>query len=102
MATDKRGVTEFPHIFKLTSVANWIEVQLPSQCNSVTVYCHNHDTYIGFNGCTDNGAVDDAVRFDVDQNVIHNVPLGRGNSRHSSIFISASAVGSSIKIMLIE
>ena len=102
MAIDKRGVTSFPHVFKLTSIANWTEVQLPSQCNSVTVYCHNHDTYIGFNDCTDNTAVNDNVRFDVDQNVIHNVPLGRGNSRHSSIFISASSVGSSVKVMLIE
>ena len=102
MATDKRGITAFPHVFKLTSTANWIEVQLPSQCNQVTVYCHNHDVYVGFNDCTDGGAVNDNVRFDIDQNVLHTVKLGRGNSRHTSIFISASAVGSSVKIMLIE
>lgn len=102
MATDKRGVQEFPHVFKQVSTANWIEIQLPSQCNEVVVYCHSHDVYIGFNGCTDGGTVNDDVRFDVDQNVIHTVKLGRGNSRASSIFISASTAGSSVKIMLIE
>lgn len=102
MATDKRGVSSFPHIFKLTTIENWTQIQLPSQCNSVTVYCHDHDVYMGFNDCEDNTAVNDDVRFDIDQNTIYNVTLGRGNSRNDSIFLSASSTGSSVKVMLLE
>tara|TARA_R100001594_G_scaffold20253_1_gene39135 strand:+ start:223 stop:396 length:174 start_codon:yes stop_codon:yes gene_type:complete len=57
---------------------------------------------MGFNDCEDNTAVNDDVRFDIDQNTIYNVTLGRGNSRNDSIFLSASSTGSSVKVMLLE
>ena len=40
MATDKRGVTEFPHVFKLTSIANWTEVRYSTKLEIYTIWCN--------------------------------------------------------------
>ena len=103
MATDKRGVSEFPHVFEqATTNAVWVEVQLPSQCNQVCIISRVHPAHIGFNDCTDGGAVSDAVSFDVPKDEIFTVKLGRGNSRNSSIFFSTDGGDTTIKVILIE
>ena len=74
MATDKRGVTEFPHVFEqATTNGDWVEVLLPSQCNEVSIISLVHPAHIGFNGCTDGGAVSEAVAFEIpkDLSLIH-------------------------------
>ena len=103
MATDKRGVTEFPHIFEqATTNSVWVEVLLPSQCNEVCIISRVHPAHIGFNGCTDAAAVSDAVSFDVPKDEIFTIKLGRGNSRYSSIFFSTDGGDTTIKVILIE
>ena len=103
MATDKRGVTEFPHIFEqATTDDEWVEIQLPSQCNEVTIISLVHPAHIGFNGCTDGAAVSETVAFDIPKDIIHTTKLGRGNSRASSIFVSTHGGDTTIKVMLIE
>ena len=103
MATDKRGVQEFPHIFEQdTTNGNWVEIQLPSQCTSLKIFSDNHKAHIGVNGCTDGGAVSETVAFDIPQDEIHEFKLGKGNSRPASIFVSTHGGDTTIKIMLIE
>ena len=103
MATDKRAVNSFPHVFQqATTNGNWVEILLPSQCNEVEIICIVHRAHIGFNDCTDGGAVSEANAFDVPQNTIHKVKLGRGNSRESSIFLSSHGGDTNVKVMLIE
>ena len=103
MATDKRGVTEFPHVFEqATTNSVWVEVLLPSQCNEVCIISRVHPAHIGFNGCTDAEAVSDAVSFDVPKDEIFTIKLGRGNSRYSSIFFSTDGGDTTIKVILIE
>ena len=103
MATDKRGIDAFPHTFKQTTTADtWTEVLLPAQCNAVKLFCHNHDLIVGFSGCTDAAAVDDNVAFELDKHLLLDIPLGRGNSRHTSIFITTKTTGDEIRVMLIE
>lgn len=103
MATDKQGVTFFPHVFEqVTTNGDWVEVLLPSQCNEVCIISGVHPAHIGFNGCTDGGAVSESVAFDVAKDVIFTVRLGRGNSRYSSIFFSTHGGDTTIKVMLIE
>ncbi len=103
MATDKRGVTEFPHAYEqATTNGNWVEVLLPSQCNQVCIISRVHPAHIGFNDCTDGGAVSSSVSFDVPKDSIFTVKLGRGNSRHSSIFFSTDGGDTTIKVLLIE
>ena len=103
MATDKRGVQEFPHIFEQdTTNGNWVEILLPSQCTSIKIFSDIHKAHIGVNGCTDGGAVSEAVAFDIPHDEIHEFKLGKGNSRPVSIFISTHGGDSSVKIMLIE
>lgn len=103
MATDKRGVTEFPHVFQqATTNGDWVEVLLPSQCNEVSIISLVHPAHIGFNGCTDGGEVSESVAFEIPKDIIHTTKLGRGNSRASSIFFSTHGGDTTIKVMLIE
>ena len=103
MATDKRGVQEFPHIFKQDTVnGDWVEILLPSQCTSIKIFSDQHKAHIGVNGCTDGGTVSEDVAFDIPQDEIHDFKLGKGNSRPASIFVSTHGGNSSVKIMLIE
>ena len=62
----------------------------------------NHDLIVGFSGCTDAAAVDDNVAFELDKHLLLDIPLGRGNSRHTSIFITTKSTGDEIRVMLIE
>lgn len=103
MATDKQGVSSFPHVFEQATTADeWVEVLLPSQCNEVCIISSIHPAHIGFNGCTDGGTVTESVAFDVPTDIIFTVKLGRGNSRYSSIFFSTHGGDTTIKVMLIE
>ena len=103
MATDKRGVTEFPHIFQQATTDDvWVEIQLPSQCTSVKIYSSVHTAHIGVNSCTDGGPVDEACAFDIPQDEIHEFKLGKGNSRPASIFVSTHGGDTTIKVMLVE
>ena len=102
MATDKRGVTGLPHIFKVTTTQDeWVEVQLPAQTNAISLSSEGK-IYVGFNDCTDAGSVSDAANFIIDQEVIFTLTLGRGNSRHSSIFLSSDNDDVIIRVMLLE
>lgn len=102
MATDKRGVTGLPHVFVVnTTQDQWIEVQLPSQCNTISLSSEGK-IYVGFNDCTDGGSVSDGANFIIDQEVIYTIKLGRGNSRHSSIFLSSDNDDVKIRVLLRE
>ena len=103
MATDKRGISQFPHIFKQATTNNiWVEIQLPPQCSAIKLFSHNHDMHIGFSDCTDGAAVSDSHSFLFDKKLLMDIELGRGNSRAQSIFITTSGSSDEIRVMLIE
>jgi hypothetical protein len=103
MATDKRGIDQFPHIFKQATTSNtWVEIQLPPQCSAVKLFSHNHNIHIGFSSCTDGAAVSDSHSFLFDKKLLMDIELGRGNSRAPSIFITTAGSDDAIRVMLIE
>ena len=101
MATDLRGVDDFPHFKTLTLDTNAHEVKLPSQCSQITAGSSSSALYIAQNGATD-GVAMPADKMFIPAGNAFTVAIGRGASRADSIFISSQGGSATATITLEE
>tara|TARA_Y100001963_G_scaffold107347_1_gene148412 strand:+ start:2244 stop:2558 length:315 start_codon:yes stop_codon:yes gene_type:complete len=103
MAIDLRSRSSFPSI-KVSSIgaAALTEVQLPSQCNQVTITTYSGTPfYIVTDGGSDGGAAPTDKQKVTSGNPFQ-FKVGRGNSRHSSIYLISDSGSISVEIFLEE
>lgn len=101
MATDLRGVDQFPHFKTLTLDTNAHEIILPSQCSQITAGSSSSALYIAQNGATDSAAMPTDKMF-IPAGNCFTVAIGRGASRAESIFVSSQAGSATATITLEE
>ena len=102
MATDLTDKKKFPHYEVITVSTNATEILLPSQCNMVQIGCPTKQLFVGQNDSTDGQEIPADKRFFVPANNAYEVPIGRGQSRATSIFIASSEGNATVYVALVE
>ena len=102
MAQDYRSLDTFPAIKTFTANNSaCVEIQLPSDCNQITLASDGHKFFVGQQGQTDNQALT-ADKFFVLKDEKFIMRIGKGRNRSSSIFVQSSNATDEISVMLEE
>lgn len=102
MAQDYRSLDSFPAIKTFTANnSTCIEIQLPSDCNQITLASDGHKFFVGQQGQTDGDAIT-ADNFFVLKDEKFVMRIGKGRNRSSSIFVQSSNASDEISVMLEE
>jgi len=102
MAEDLRGANIYPHVHVFSAVdSSTTEIQLPSECNRITVGSENKDLYVSQNGATDAGSVPANKAFIPKSNYLQ-LRIGRGKNRAESIFVSSQSGSANVTLILEE
>ena len=102
MALDLSNIQILPHIQVVSQGTTWLEVKIPTRCNSFSVGSETVKTYIGQNNATDGGAVSASYRAFVPAGNLLPVRIGSGNERTDCMFIASSSGTADITIILEE
>ena len=103
MALDLRALDTFP-IIKTFSCAHNVctEIQLPSDCNQVTIACNGTAIEVGQNGKTDGADMGSSDIMFVDSKEKFKVKIGKGRNRADSIFVQSAGAGSAVVVVMLE
>lgn len=103
MALDLRALDTFP-IIKTFSCAHNVctEIQLPSDCNQVTIACNGTAIEVGQNGKTDGVDMGSSDIMFVESKEKFKVKIGKGRNRADSIFVQATGSGSVNVVVMLE
>jgi hypothetical protein len=102
MAQDYRSLDSFPAIKTFTANnSTCVEIQLPSDCNQITLASDGHKFFVGQQGQTDGDAIT-ADNFFVLKDEKFVMRIGKGRNRSSSIFVQSSHATDDISVMLEE
>ena len=102
MAQDYRSLDTFPAIKTFTANnSTCVEIQLPSDCNQITLASDGHKFFVGQQGQADGVAIT-TDNFFVLKDEKFVMRIGKGRNRSSSIFVQSSHSSDEISVMLEE